>query len=568
MPKKKPTQGTQGDLFESPDAEPQPPQVLAGPSGFATGETFSFDVRWEKWIPVVDAHGKNEELSLRDALCRAHEWAEVRDSLLTVEFGIYRLLIAFVLDIWQPKNLSQLSALLRAGRFDAAQVDEYFERPDVRDRCDLFHAQTPFLQSGGMDDEKPKPLAGMVHPLPSGTNALHFHHESEDNFAVCPSTAARLLTTIAPFMTAGGAGLSPSINGSPPWYVLLRGRSGFETLCLNSLALADRLRPTRGNREEVPAWRDAPRISNERRTEATLLESLTWRPRRVQLVPQAAPESWKCCLSGQESRVQVGSMKFTAGWGGGFSWRDPAVPYRINDEGASVLRPRENRESWRDTGPIALLREGEYQTSDDRKLRFERPSIITQLAEMHSIDPDTLPPLDLMLYGMRTDLKMKIFEWHRESLSLPDTLLWQSSLHGHAQGEMEKAESIGAALRRAIKLSYPRGGAGNDAARERLVARTQAAYWADLRTHYDAFLHAIAPLDEQPQELKDAITLWRGAIKRVGWEALREAIDDLDTQADALQRQTEAYRAFSGALFVVLDPTARDKKDKKKEKTT
>src|SRR5207244_1069096 len=144
--------------------------------------------------------------------------------LPTVEFGLYRLLVTLVLDIFELQSADNLESLLDAGSFDAfdaVRIDAYFD--SLKERFDLFHAKYPFLQTPGMTSEKPKPLAALLQPLPSGTNANHFHHGNESAFAACPAAAARLLTTIAPFMTAGGAGLSPSLNGAPPWYALARG---------------------------------------------------------------------------------------------------------------------------------------------------------------------------------------------------------------------------------------------------------------------------------------------------------------------------------------------------------
>jgi hypothetical protein len=50
------------------------------------------------------------------------------------------------------------------------------------------------------------------------------------------------------------AGLSPSINGAPPWYALVQGRILFETLCLNCPVLSDLLPQAQG--DAPPAWRN------------------------------------------------------------------------------------------------------------------------------------------------------------------------------------------------------------------------------------------------------------------------------------------------------------------------
>jgi CRISPR system Cascade subunit CasA len=452
--------------------------------------------------------------------------------------------------------------LLDALEFDAAPTEEYFER--WHDRFDLFHPKHPFLQTAAMEDETSKPLAGLLQAIPAGTGANHFHHADERAFAVCPAAAARLLTTIAPFMTAGGAGLSPSINGAPPWYALIRGRTLFETLCLNCLVLSDLLPQARAN--GPPAWRSSTRVTAQRSAGASLLEALTWRPRRIQLVPDGPG---RCALTGCETLVLVREMKFAAGFGAGFEWTDPAVPYRIGENGRTVLRPKDGHEVWRDTGPIALLQANEYQ-SEDGKVRFERPALVTQFGDLHKGKRvDSALPLDLALYGMRTDLKMKVFEWRREQLSLPAPLLWQTQFHRVTQQEMDRAERVAYALRQAIQRAYPREGAGNKNAFKTLIAHTQNGFWAALRPHYRTLLLTLVPLAEDDTAgLGECITKWREAIRSVAKRALNDALNDLDTDADALERRTAALGFFDTKLYFLLHPEAAAKAKEAKKKRT
>ncbi len=524
------------------------------------GAPVTFDLRGERWIPVVREDGTPDELSLRTLLREAPLLREIRDPLPTVEFGLHRLLVTLVLDIFDLKNADDLESLLDTGKFDSVRVDEYFEK--WHDRFDLFDQINPFLQTPGREDEKPKALAGLLHSIPSGTAANHFHHANECAFEVCPAAAARLLTTIAPFMTAGGAGLSPSINGAPPWYALLRGGTLFQTLCLNCPVLSDLLPQAQGG--EPPAWRSNLSVTAQRRTGASLLESLTWRPRRIQLIPDGPGH---CTLTRRKTLVSVRAMKFSAGFGAGFEWTDPHVPYRIGKEHRNVLRPEEGRAVWRDTGPIALLRAAEYQ-SEDGKVRFDRPPIVSQFGYLHQRRMvNSSLPLELVLYGMRTDLKMKVYEWHCERLSLPAPLLWKTQFHSVAQQEMDRANSVAYALGKAIKKVYPREGAGNKKAYNTLVSITQNDLWTALRPHYDVLLHSLALLPEGT-DLGECLTRWRKALRKDAERSLRAAIEDLNTDANALERQTTALRSFANALFVLLDPEAMARVRESKKKRT
>lgn len=500
----------------------------------------SFDLRVSPWIPVVGGDGAKREVGLEEALLRAHEWRAISDPLPTVEFGLYRVLVALVLDIFEPKNSRDWSELWDEGRFDAGRIRAYFDEHDGA--FDLFSAARPWLQNV-MPDDNAKPLAGLVHPVPSGSAANHFHHAHEDDFAVSPAVAAGLLTTIAPFMTAGGAGLSPSINGAPPWYVLPLGDNGFQTLLFNCPVIAD-LMLAQG--AEKVSWRQSGEFQSGEQASASLLQSLTWRPRRVQLLPDA--RGGVCSLTGKKCEVLVSQMKFAPGWSTRFTWIDPNAAYRIGTERV-ILRSREGREVWRDCGPLALLRD----TADSgRKTRFERPAIVSQLALLRGDDLlQRGKPLDLAIYGMRTDMKMKVFEWHKERLSLPVRLAWDQLDASEAQDAMELAEEVAYAVRRGVKTTYPREGKGNDAAFQSLCDAANKAFWRDLRASYDALLHVLAQADSD-QARGQARSDWRNTLRAQGWKTLREAIDDLDGDAELLRRQTNAYSGFSRALGKLL----------------
>jgi len=508
--------------------------------------TACYNLIQEPWIPVIGLdNGQLEEVSLRDALCRAHEFRAIQETLPTVEFGLYRLLTVLVLDIFQPKNKSALTRLLEEGQFDPATVEDYFAQ--WQDRFDLFSETYPFLQTAGMTGEADKPLAGLLPLIPSGTNTAHFHHAPEADFGVCPAAAGGLLTTIAPFMTAGGAGLAPALNGAPPWYALIVGETLFGTLCRNAFVL-DRQTLALGK----PAWRDDTLINAaERCKKADLLEGWTWRPRRIQLVPG---EPGRCALTGQESPILVRSMKFAAGASCDFTnggWRDPQVPYKIDDNGLKVIRPQEGKEIWRDTGPLALLNSKTYKSADAIK-QFTRPAIIEQWAQtIHDYDQEKT--LVLALYGMRTDLKMKVFEWFRETLVLPAPLVFNEVYAALVQSEMERADSIAYALKRAIQKTYKRDGKGNPKAFDALVAYAQRQFWHDIHLAWETLLSDAAPLTPADEEVwAEVRRKWWDILRDKGEFALTGAIGDLDTDAEALKRQAEAEKSFQTALYIHL----------------
>lgn len=347
----------------------------------------SFNVLTEGWIPVVRADGTRSEVGILDCLAQAPAIREIRDPAPIVEFGLYRLLVAFVLDSLilagtRPEDTPDLEAHLREGRFDSQLIENYVGH--CGNAFDLFHPERPFLQTA-MEGEEVEPVAGMYPVVPSGTNVGHWHHQHSDDFAVSVPEAARLLTTISPFMTAGGKGKggkkgkSPSINGAPAIYALPLGRNLYETLVLNI--------PLRRQEDGagVVAWR-SDRPPGHERTHATMAEALTWRPRCIQLVPR----------TDERHGTRVQEMLFDTGDSTRFSWIDPSLAYRYDAEKHTPVRMQEGRPLWRDAGALLLLHEGEHQHKD-KKFSFRRPDVVHAAFEVAPRDH----PMPIAIYGKR-----------------------------------------------------------------------------------------------------------------------------------------------------------------------
>lgn len=509
-----------------------------------------FDTSKEPCVPVY-GDGFTEELSLRDALVRAHEFRGVRHELPTVEFGLHRLLVALMGDIFfvepgVPLNTHRLGELLARGRFEVDRVDDYLAKYPY---FDLFDEDKPFLQVGRMQGEE-KPLANLLHPVPSGTNVNHFHHATEDELAASPNAALGLLSTIAPFMTAGGAGLSPSINGAPPIYVLVRGRNLFETLCLNLYAAPLEFARTSG---DAPSWRLTREVGGER-SDAGYLESLTWMPRRIQLIPGPGGV---CSVTGQVGDTLVRSMRFVAGASTRFTWIDPNAVYRITGKGPLVLRMREERELWRDTAALALL-----EQSED----FKRPRVVNQFATLATEGfIETNRALQLDLYALRTDMKMKIFEWQSETLVLPAALVLGSTREAgfglEAQNWMDKAGSAAYYLRKAIQGAYPREGKSNKNAFGSRISYSERQFWQELHPEFDSLLGQLATLTDGGFVEREPLRVaWRKFVKAGARRAFDAATRDLEVDAWALERVTRARRLLESGLKRVFDPPPPDGK--------
>lgn len=496
----------------------------------------SFNVLTEPWIPVIRLDGSRDELGILPCLEHAHELREIRDPSPIIEFGLYRILVAFVLDALilagqRPEDPIDLRSLIRTGHFDVELLRAY------TDKCgtvfDLFDDAQPFLQVP-LPNAKAKALAGMFPAVPSGTNAGHWHHGHETSLELTAAASARLLTTLAPFMTAGGAGLSPSINGAPAIYALPTGESLFETIVLN-LPIRNR---DSGN--GAVAWRST-RKPGEERTHATTVEAMTWRARAVQLIPEAS----------SDGTIWVRSMKFEKGDSTRLSWIDANLAYRYEADKVTPVRMREGRPLWRDAGPLLLLQQRSVGSGEDR-IAFQRPDVIQNAFEI--VGGQRAVPINV--YGMRTDMKMKVFEWAEASWRVPAHLGKSSRLGAIVHGEIDIAERGASALRGALKALYPREGAGNKAALGCLSSRCERAYWQHLEREFAPLMFRFAALPEdapdQPNLIEGARKPWRDAIKKLAKQHFEFAAKDMDADSDALERQVKARTKLNNTLRKVL----------------
>ena len=361
-----------------------------------------------------------------------------------------------------PQDEYDLKHMVRAERFDAALLEAYARR--CGDVFDLFHPERPFLQTVAAAGGE-KPLAAIYPAVPSGTNVDHWHHATEDAMGASPAGAARLLATMAPFMTAGGAGLSPAINGAPAIYAMPMGRNLFETIVLNL--------PLRqgGTGTGRVVWRDE-RVPGGERAQATMGEALTWRARRVRLVPPK-----------DGSRGEVVRMLFQAGDSTRLTWTDPNLAYKYEGEGQTPVRMRAGRPLWRDAGPLALLNRSVYKAQEG-KVEYRRPDVVEDaFAAMQG-------PLRIRVYGMRTDLKMKVFEWSVADLVVPSEVGRSARVGAQVQRWLDCAELAGRSVRNALRNLYPREGAGNKAALGRTVEGAERGYWLALEPEFGALMRA------------------------------------------------------------------------------
>lgn len=583
-----------------------------------------FNIANDCWINVIREDGTLDTLGLRDVLAQAHQIRAITDPMPTVEFGLYRLLVAFVLDIFQPKKLLHWDDLWEAKAFDQARVEDYFEAN--ADCFELFDEQKPFLQtanvvspSGDVSDKKlKKPLAVLLPLLPTGVNATHFHHQHEEDFGVCAAAAARLLVAVGPFAINEGPGpegskyhMPSSINKTSAIFVLPTGKNLWETLLFNTPVQRQALK-TSWAENDIPAWRDPTPPRLELKSKFGLVEGLTWRPRQVRLL---VGEEGVCSLTGT-TEILIKQVL----WAQGFlsferltkeekkekkqpnvsNWQDPNIAYFTTDNSRNIITYEEGKELWRDTAPLLLLQESDgpkqkrLPNGKVEMTRFDRPAIVNQWAAIQSNSPKENRDFRCNVYWLLTnkDKQAKVEQWQRHELSVGAPLLWKTRLHNEAQSAMEEAEKVFYCLKWAIKKAHRQFGDKDGftataieekvKAGEALPALTDkknpsryyaylrriedagTLYWRELRPHYDALLDSLAQDEESALEIEKK--QWLAQVQSAGWEALKSALDDLDGTAEELERQTRAYKVFARAIFATVNPEAAAAQRAEREK--
>lgn len=499
----------------------------------------SFNLLRDAWIPVLDRSGRIAEGSIVDVLTNAHDLAGISDPSPVVELGLYRFLIAFMMDAFGVDDFDAIESLLDKGIFDPETLRVYVEETGLS-RFDLFDRTTPFYQVDEEVAEKLKvvSVAALMRHLPAGSFATHFHHVKEEDQAWSPAVCARALASIPAFMTAGGRGYSPSVNGNPPWYVLVLGENLFSTIVLNCCGLD--IPGLRGS--DPPAWRSGTQIvPGERRRCNSVLDGLTWQPRRIRLIPS---EGGTCTYTGRESPILVRDMSFGPGLMFEGEWTDPQVAYRITEDGATPLRAQGDKEIWRDVGPLMLLREHDYEGGKEkRKVRFARPVVVNQFLRLR--DERVIPAresLSVQVYGIRTDGKMKLYEWAREKLSLSAEIAQSPIAAATVQSNIESAELVAYYLDAAIKRIYPEEGKRNKNAFKTLQWRAQRRYWADLYPVFEKdFLAVLVTGDVEDANFIENIRYqWMMFAVRQAREIFNWIASPLEMDADSMERVAKA----------------------------
>lgn len=504
----------------------------------------SFNLWIESWITLENPHSELSQHSIRDALMYAHEYTAIYDPSPLVVVGIHRLLTAILQDALNPQENAELERLWTDGKFPTDNIERFGSQ--YADRFDLFSEDKPFLQSADLPmfpDEKERKTSKRVAQLfpeaPSGSLVTHYRHVIDEEQVFSPTAAALGLVTMPPFISSGGAGLMPSINGVPPIYVLPSGKTLFESL-VASLITSGLLNKYPKDNDLVWWERPVPVVVHESKkkkpgmkfsehrqlSEVGYLHGLTFPARKVRLHPERLGAV--CSRTGNQSEWCVRTMAFRMGESclEEVQWWDPFAAYRLpmkptGKRKASVskkitdkpkpIRPMRTRVAWREFSGLFLQREDDGQQT-------QRPLFLNQLATLEIGKQIQIYPFRCIAW--QTDGKMKFYEWMDFGFDIPPALLQDPDGAERTEQALSFATESADVTKRVFSSTFKRDAKSPERFR-RLRERLDANYWSVLAGEFRQFVLALGDLARQ----KEILDGWLDTVVRQAQSAFERAAD-------------------------------------------
>ncbi|WP_150244218.1 type I-E CRISPR-associated protein Cse1/CasA [Nocardiopsis quinghaiensis] len=355
----------------------------------------SFDLISRSWIPVQRLDGGEAALSLAEVFEQAPDIRRLVGDVPTQDFALLRLLLAILHDAVEgPGDVDEWEELWEDG-IPADRVRAYLS--EHRDRFDLLHPATPFLQvadlrTGKGEHSPPDPI---VADVPN--NARFFTMRAHGAERLTFAEAARWLLHAHAYDTSGiksGAVGDPRLKGGKVypqgvgWVgnlggVYVEGDDLQQTLLLNLVASGEQSLNLRTDAaKDAPAWRRPqntaePLAGAEAETRPHGLRDLyTWQSRRIRLHHDGEGVHGVLLAYGDPltARNKHQREPMTA-------WRrSPAQEKKLRE--APVYLPREHdpaRSAWRGLGALVTgYARGAEQRQEAAKI--VRPRILDWIA--------------------------------------------------------------------------------------------------------------------------------------------------------------------------------------------
>lgn len=258
-----------------------------------------FNLLDEPWIKVIRPDCTEEEVSLTQALLRAHEFKDLCGEMATQDVAVLRLLLAVLHTVWSRVDTDGAKSPLESaedaeerwetlwnlGRFPAQPILDYLAQ--WHERFWLFHDQRPFGQTPAAAGGTEYGASKLNGELSESSNKLRLFttRRGTGKDSLSYAEAARWVLNLNGYddtsskpkgknLPSPGAGWLGKLG-----LITAKGKNLFETLLLNLVLLPELP-------EEHPAWEDKVLRSGERTEIAqpdNLAQLYTLQSRRILL---------------------------------------------------------------------------------------------------------------------------------------------------------------------------------------------------------------------------------------------------------------------------------------------
>lgn len=516
-----------------------------------SSEPLSYDLTRERWLPAQRLDGSEVLLSLTEIFGQAHRLRRLVGDIPTQEFALLRLLLAVLHDaIEGPVDLDHWTELWESG-LPVDAVTRYLAT--YRERFDLLHPKTPFLQTAGLQTagDEVSSLDKIVADVPNGERFFTMRARGAQRLDF--AEAARWVVHAHAFDTSGiksgavddprtrngkvyplGVGWSGNLGG-----VLVEESSLDRTLLLNLIAFdCDNLQVDLGR--DLPAWRrDPPGPAEGELTgrPAGPRDLYTWQSRRIRLCHDAAGvHGVVLCYGDSLSARNLHQKEPMTAWR-----RSPAQEKKLGLP--QVYLPLEHdpaRSGWRGLGALVAGRSpGGGQRAEAAAV--VRPRILDWIARL-SVEADFPPD-----YLARTKLYGAVYGTQQsviddivcDEVSIPVVLLHQrdSRLGQAAINAVSDAEAAVGILGDLAADLAEMTGADRDSRKD----AARALGFSQLDTVFPAWLESLRPKDSPVARRAQWQDTARRIIARLGDELVHAAGDPAWTGRVITTRAGQQY---------------------------
>jgi len=490
-----------------------------------------FDLTECPWIPVRRCDGGEAELSLREVFEQAPAIRRLVGDLPTQEFALLRLLLAVLHDALDgPADTEEWQELWKAEELPAEQLRAYLDR--YRDRFDLLHPATPFMQVADLHTAKEEyfSLDRIVADVPNG--APFFTMRARGARRLGFAEAARWLVHAHAFDASGiksgavgdqrvkngkgypqGVGWAGNLGG-----VFLEGNDLRQTLLLNLVSSDFDIRTDDGDR---PVWAMPPAGAAALRGPEQvyrpygLRDLYTWQARRIRLFAddRGVHGVLLCYGDPLEAPNQHGREPMTA-------WRrSPAQEKKLGKN--LVYMPAEHdptRSAWRGLESLLQNQAGRQRGEAAARLRPRVVDWAARLVNDGALDEGHF--VSARTVGARYGTQQSVIDEVTE-----DRVNMRIALFAEEAAELRRA-AVGAvadADRAVLALGYLAGGiaraAGLDDAAPRAQARDRG--FGGLDMPFRTWLENLAPGADAQERRRD----WQRQVRRIIGAIGRELVD-------------------------------------------